>query len=538
VGQYQRSFQKANNLKTKLNNGPYLAKVISHLDPTLMGSLEVMLYRDTPNIGYTNGIPDTSQTVIARCAMPFYGYSLPANAQINDADSISGAQTSYGMWFVPPDIGVTVLVIFVEGDPDQCYWIGCVPAFGANHMVPAIASSDKLSLTSKSSIKPNSGNLPATDPRIPNKPSAQSNSINTPQTSLDKQLRPVHPFAKQIAEQGLIEDFVRGVTTSSARREAPSSVFGISTPGPFDHTSEKFSFQLDSSGKTFTLPKSRLGGTQFVMDDGNPKKNRKGPAGTTKMEYVDSPAGERNIPESEYVRFRTRTGHQILLHNSEDLIYIGNARGTTWIEMTSNGKIDIYAQDSISIHTEQDLNFRAGRDVNIEAGQNINLKSHAGGANFDIGTDFNTNVRGNMYTTTSLDYNVSSKQRMLFTSIEDFNLSSKASKFTAADTNEFSSTDKFVVTASSASIIGFTKAADASTATRSKVLDGVDIDLISASAAPSLQPLEWDNKRFVAGKVKTILGRVPMHEPWPQHENLDPTKVSPGQTRAQIPKEQ
>jgi hypothetical protein len=67
------------------------------------------------------------------------------------------------------------------------------------------------------------------------------------------------------------------------------------------------------------------------------------------------------------VRIRTRTGHQILLHNSEDLIYIGNARGTAWVELTSNGKIDIWAADSISIKSEADVNITATRDINLHA---------------------------------------------------------------------------------------------------------------------------------------------------------------------------
>jgi hypothetical protein len=63
------------------------------------------------------------------------------------------------------------------------------------------------------------------------------------------------------------------------------------------------------------------------------------------------------------------------LHNSEDLIYIGNAKGTTWIELTSNGKIDIYAKDSISVHSENDINFTADRDINLTAKRNLNINS-------------------------------------------------------------------------------------------------------------------------------------------------------------------
>ena len=101
--------------------------------------------------------------------------------------------------------------------------------------------------------------------------------------------------------------------------------------------------------------------------------------------------GDPSIPQNELIRLKTRTGHQILMHNSEDLIYIGNARGTTWIELTSNGKIDIYAKDSVSVHTEndynvtadRDINFIAGRDINFTAGKDIRLNA---GLDFDLKT--------------------------------------------------------------------------------------------------------------------------------------------------------
>jgi hypothetical protein len=85
--------------------------------------------------------------------------------------------------------------------------------------------------------------------------------------------------------------------------------------------------------------------------------------------------GDVGIPHNELVRIRTRTGHQILLHNSEDLIYIGNARGTAWVELTSNGKIDIYAADSISMHTKGDYNVTADGDINLTAAGSINLNA-------------------------------------------------------------------------------------------------------------------------------------------------------------------
>jgi hypothetical protein len=112
------------------------------------------------------------------------------------------------------------------------------------------------------------------------------------------------------------------------------------------------------------------------MDDGDPSMFRKGPAATTPSEYASiADGGDPTLPMNELVRLKTRTGHQILLHNTEDLIYISHGSGGSYIEMTASGKIDIYAADSISIHSEQDLNFKADRHINLEAGENVNIKS-------------------------------------------------------------------------------------------------------------------------------------------------------------------
>ena len=102
---------------------------------------------------------------------------------------------------------------------------------------------------------------------------------------------------------------------------------------------------------------------------------------------------------------RTRTGHQILLHNSEDLIYIGNAKGTAWIELTSNGKIDIYAADSISVHTKADMNFYADRDINMEAGRNVNIRGD-GKTQIESGANLNIVIAKDGYITTGGNLNL------------------------------------------------------------------------------------------------------------------------------------
>jgi hypothetical protein len=337
--------------------GPFLAKVVSHLDPNFMGGLEVEIL----NLVGGDGSEGTLHQV--KYMSPFAGQT---NVDYTGEDNTyNNTQKSYGMWMVPPDVGSTVMIIFIDGDTRKGYWIGCIPDEHQNFMVPGIAAT-------KFSVEGEYLRVPVAEYN------KKSNEAAQPDATKIK--KPQHPLTNVLLDQGLLEDDIRGITTSSARREVPSMVFGISTPGPVDKQPDAQTGTVGKKEHQITGAfVSRLGGTTFVMDDGDDKFLRRTPAAEGPPDYASTSDGETDgdptIPHNELVRIRTRTGHQILLHNSEDLIYIGNAKGTTWIELTSNGKIDIYAKDSISIHTENDLNVTADRDINFTAGRNVNINA-------------------------------------------------------------------------------------------------------------------------------------------------------------------
>jgi hypothetical protein len=343
--------------------GPFLAKIISHLDPTYMGMLEVQLLHAIGNDPGREG-----QLHQVKYMSPFYGVTS-VDYTAKDPDNYHNTQKSYGMWMIPPDVGTTVVVMFIDGDPKKGYWIGCVQDENMNFMVPGYASSKFAVEDSKSTDKE----------RVP---VAEYNKSNKDVVKdVTKYEKPATPMEKVLEEQGLLADDIRGITTSSARREVPSAVFGISTPGPIDKQPGAKQGNFGKfEHKVVGGFVSRLGGSSFVMDDGDDKFIRKKKAHEGPMEYSaveqGETEGEVTIPHNELIRLRTRTGHQILLHNSEDLIYIGNARGTSWIQMSSDGKIDIFAEDSINIRTKQDFNFYCDRDFNLEVGRNFNTKVH------------------------------------------------------------------------------------------------------------------------------------------------------------------
>lgn len=472
------------------NPGPYLAKIVSHLDPTYMGILEVQLLREVGN-------DDSHEAQLhqVKYLNPFYGVTSIDYVSDED-DTYDNTQKSYGMWMIPPDIGTTVMVIFVEGDTRKGYWMGCVMDEAMNFMVPGNASTyynvDETKLTDKERV-----------------PVAEYNKIIGAST-LDATVitKPSTPQEKTLNDQGLLEDDIRGITTSSARREIPSMVFGISTPGPVDKRPGAKKGKVGKKEFSTMTFVSRLGGSSFVMDDGDDKYLRKTPAGEGPPEYAalehgEDPPDDPTLPHNELIRFRTRTGHQILLHNSEDLIYIGNARGTSWIEMTSDGKIDIYAEDSISVRTKQDFNFYADRDFNLEAGRNFNIKV-AERFQHEVGGDYNLLVTGNQNIGITGNLSLSVTGNNIVTTAGNFDLNTTGSnKFTAGSTTDILSGGNHTETAAQIHMNG-PAAATADTATPPEPLT------------------TFANPDETEATTDSIMLRIPSHEPWPHHENLDP----------------
>ena len=489
------------------NPGPYLAEIVDAIDPEYMGVLKVKILQ-----GVTPGIYQTGSSIKAKYLSPFYGVTSLRYEGANSKD-FNDVQKSYGMWMVPPDVGTIVMVIFVEGNINECFWIGCVPDQFQNHMVPGIAAAISNVTESQLLDKYSTKLLPVAEF---NKKTRDAKS-----TDIDSIQRPVHPFADRLLAQGLLMDTVRGVTTSGARRKRSksatyiNSTFGISTPGPIDKNGR--TGRMGTTQNPIQAPISRLGGSTFVMDDGDETGN------------------------NELIRIRTRTGHQILMHNSQDLIYIANSTGTAWIEMTSNGKIDIYAADSVSIHSENDFNFRAERDINLEAGRDINIAS-GGDYQVDVTNNFTVKSGRSGTMTFGSELDVHSSGNLKIESASDAHLKAVSIYETSANAMHLVAGTTMYQTASTdinvkatgnliqtASIIS-TNSIPAVSGTKSlsaKIATGLDTQELPSTSVEN----GWVGGKLYKGKnIESIMNRVPMHEPWTQHENLNPAQFSKSAT--------
>lgn len=556
--------------------GPYEAIIVNHLDPKFSGALQVELLKGS----VAGNQPErTGQLVTVKYLSPFYGVT-PINGNSKN-DTYQNTQQAYGFWSVPPDVGTRVLVIFAEGNISRGYWIGCIQDQFMNHTIP--------------------------DPRVSSKYNNEDTNINLPTGEFNKKvedsitgnipnryIKPVNTdWKSSLTTQGLLEDTFRGLTSTSARREVPSAVYGLSTPGPQDKRPNAPTAPAGPYGARSNNYSARLGGSSIVFDDGNDLFLRKGTASEAGPEYADVVSGDTDgkptLLHNELVRLRTRTGHQILMHNTEDLIYIGNARGTSWIELSSDGKIDIFSEDSISIHTENDLNIKADRDINMEAGRNVNIKATAEYQSLDslhnpkkiidaneyengrvqIESAFNTNIligaNGRIETRKyinaqdeeidgSFDVNVKGNTRISTGTgsvLESYNLeiytegntlvkqtgnldinTGQRTSLTAGATTEILSGGDHIETASNIHMNG-PDAREADLA----IVSNTIIDLSVFDTPYVNTALEWNDTKYQDENIASIMKRVPMHEPWSNHENLSPLTVKPAETDREKPKE-
>ena len=237
-------------------------------------------------------------------------------------------------------------------------------------MVPGIASSEKTidKTTGLDVNNPNEMKNASVDKMstygTTNVPAGEVNRASPGYDNInhDNFPKPIHPFAETLKAQGLIGDTVRGTTSSSARRETPSQVFGISTPGRKNTGTTKEKVGAKDTNQTDHVVRDT--GHTFVMDDGDVNGN------------------------NQLTRLRTASGHQLLMHDTDGVVYLANGSGKAFIEMDKDGTISVYSDGGI--------NLRSGRDFNLHSETNINF--HAKGTiNFTAENHVALNAEGYLF---------------------------------------------------------------------------------------------------------------------------------------------
>lgn len=452
--------------------GPFVGVVKNNIDPTRSGRLEVYIE------AFATGNDSDSKWVTVNYLPSFYGSTPPDNSAKSGTGAYPGNPNSYGMWFTPPDIGVSVICIFANGDRNKGYYIGVIPENGVNHMVPAIGAESNYVVGNKNqeTYFANAELLPVTEINTNNEQTDNSSRFFD-------QKKPVHAVvASALFQQGLAKDTERGPIRSSSQRESPSAVFGISTPGVAVYQgglSPQDARKKINAGEVKPQDLQvigRMGGHTFVMDDGDLDGN------------------------NQLFRLRSAKGHQIMMNDTDNFFYFIHANGQTWLEFGVEGTVDIFSTNSVNVRTQGDINLHADRDINMYAGRNIRMHSNAA-------------------------MQIESTTSMTFIAQKEIKVHSKATIGVKAD-----------------GTLAIDSAGGGSwNGGGSLTLSAGGIDL-NGPAAPSVsapEPLvkaKLDDTTFKAStgwevekqKLETIVNRAPTHEPYPYHNKGVDVKVDLG----------
>jgi len=327
-------------------SGLYIAKVIDITDDRYEGFMNVEIIGE----GYKGDVESKEgrkEYARVRRSSP-YGGSI----------QFDGFTNTYGFSSHPPNPGSQVLVAFANNS-SVGICIGVLPDTTRNASYPTQpgARTD----TEPSSVGPTYDPGATTKTNNNLRPRANPERIRNESSEFKDQTNNC-----EISETGTGIDSIRGLSSSSARRESPTQVFGFNTPG----------------------------GHQFVMDDGTKATG----------DRCVNPDPDRQEGLSKLLRLRSAGGAQFLIHDGPGMIYISDQAGSTWIQMSSDGKIDIYAGNDISMHTEANFNLHCKDNFNVEADA-INFKARGtDGIKIESSTgEFNLHANKDIKLTTDLN---------------------------------------------------------------------------------------------------------------------------------------
>lgn len=198
-------------------------------------------------------------------------------------------------------------------------------------------------------------------------------------------------------------------------------------------------------------------------------------------------------PENCRVRIRTTSGHQIILDDTNERIYLASSKGKNWVEMDSCGNIDVHSDTRVSIHAAQDINMTSdgairlsAKDVHIRAQNELRMYANA---DAHIYTNANLRVKSTLssFIETGASFELLATADAKLTSMANIHVLAATSAFmTGAASVEIMSSGNILETAAMIHMNSGPSAASAD------------------SATPSISKTAYHSNR------------IPMHEPWPR----------------------
>lgn len=424
------------NKNIKVNNdfnSLTIGRVVDTNDPQQMGRIRVFC-------------PAWDSDNVTLVDVPWCMYMTPFGGSVSQItrgpeDSISEGKVSYGMWAIPK-VNSQVIVMCIDNNPHFRVWMGCIYDQFSPHTMPNgrfLENGEGPLTSSENNIEPIYSNY---------KKAFNNDKTYEWKTRIeDYTVTSINNFiTNENRTESSIPDFKDGYSLS---RINPNVTIN-NLPN------------LDSQIYSWTTP----GFHSIMMDD--KKVNSR-------------------------MRFRTSTGHQILLDDTNERIYISTSNGENYIEMDKNGNIDIFSNRRISIRSKSDINLTSDETIRFHGKKGLHFSTEDG----DIRVD---SKNANLYFNVDKNYIINCK--------ENFSLESNKLNILSKEYLTINSNGNFNIKGSTTNITG---------------LDLININggsnvLITSSAIHLNGPHAniSDTVVIEEPQLAFLTNRVPDHEPWPR----------------------
>jgi hypothetical protein len=389
-----------------------VGRVVDTNDPTQMGRLRVYV----PGLDHPECLVGDIPWAIY-CS-PFAGHTqkLPRGPE----EDYTGGPVAYGM-FAIPKVGTDVIVGNINGDPNIRIWFGALYGmyltdtmphgrflFGQNGELDGPLSS------SEQPIQPTYNNLTTAWTRTTAVASNDGGAGLPPRTNFEWRVRGVD---YQAAALGIIQ------------KNQPNQVISKEA----DDQGVQFE---EEDGTEFHQGNFTQGYAQSQIEPNLTYDTKLVATGVNydPQTYSITTPGFHAIsmddrPENTRIRMRTTSGHQIILDDTNERIYISTVDGNNWIEMDQSGNIDVYAARRVSIHSAMDVNITCDGTFRVNAKNGIHLDSETevrvtAKADTHIRSYGSTRIKSNEFTNlaSGSDTNVQSSGNLNLQSESDTNI--------------------------------------------------------------------------------------------------------------------
>jgi hypothetical protein len=180
-----------------------------------------------------------------------------------------------------------------------------------------------------------------------------------------------------------------------------------------------------------------------------------------------------------------------------EFFYIVHANGQTWVELGSEGTIDMFSTNSVNVRSQGQINLHADKSINMYAGESINIKSK--------------NVR----ITSSEKIDLAATTQLTMGSKGNFGIVSDGALTLKSTSGGWDGGQSLAFKGGKIDLNGGT--GPGAVASPAELAD------VELSDTFFVEGTGWEVQQ---GKLTTIVGRAPTHEPYPYHNKGVDVKVS------------